>query len=395
MRRPTIEEKLATYSMFQVRQGSTVPITAREWLDSVMAGVGSISLAVRGAGSISAAAGAGDGACSSSVAVAGTGSISAARAGDGPFSSSVAGAGAGSISATAGAGHGAGSSSVAAAGSGEAPARRKRTPGRWRRIPRTLPHPCLRKRPMTWEELLADSLDMSDEVHCFREEDKPAFRKSKAQMARFYQRMIDIENNKIKQIFRPRVPSDTHEQHLTAEEMEAEFAGKKVSSQACHFANLAINHYNNIEENIVKIELCTVLLSNCFHEICGSTYAHVNFTARAEDDDQAKKRLYFAELKLNPDLLAKRRESFVELSLDPNIVGCADDIEPMCVVSIHNLQGSCFGGCHEINRRIDYVMIRNQDYERCHACSDRIKHPYGTEFIAGHDSSKIPYYTAG
>jgi hypothetical protein len=53
------------------------------------------------------------------------------------------------------------------------------------------------------------------------------------------------------------------------------------------------------------------------------------------------------------------------------------------------------GGCHEINRRIDYVMIRNQDYERCHACSDRIKHPYGTEFIAGHDSSKIPYYTAG
>lgn len=93
----------------------------------------------------------------------------------------------------------------------------------------------------------------------------------------------------------------------------------------------------------VKIELCTVLLSNCFHEICGSTYAHVNFTARAEDDDQAKKRLYFAELKLNPDLLAKRRERFVELSLDPNIVGCADDIEPMCVVSIHNLQGSCFG----------------------------------------------------
>uniref|UniRef100_A0A0E0L5A1 DUF3615 domain-containing protein n=1 Tax=Oryza punctata TaxID=4537 RepID=A0A0E0L5A1_ORYPU len=147
-----------------------------------------------------------------------------------------------------------------------------------------------------------------------------------------------------------------------AEEMEAELAGKNV-----------------------KIELCTVLLSNCFHEICGSTFAHVNFTARAQNDDQAKKRLYFAELKLNPDLLTKRIQRSAELSLDPNIVGCADDIESMCVVSIHNLQGSCFGGCHEIDRRIDYVMRRNQDYERCHACSDRIKHPHGTEFVAGHD----------
>uniref|UniRef100_A0A0E0L5A5 Uncharacterized protein n=1 Tax=Oryza punctata TaxID=4537 RepID=A0A0E0L5A5_ORYPU len=60
---------------------------------------------------------------------------------------------------------------------------------------------------------------------------------------------------------------------------------------------------------------------------------------RAQDDDQAKKRLYFAELKLNPDLLAKRIQRSAELSLDPKIVGCADDIEPMCVVSIHNLQG--------------------------------------------------------
>jgi hypothetical protein len=153
MRRPTIEEKLATYSMFQVRQGSTVPITAREWLDSLPPPP--------------------------------------------PPSPSQSGANSSTFL-------------PAAAGSAcEAPARKKRTPGRWRRIPRTLPHPCLRKRPMTWEELLADSLDMSDEAHCFREEDKPAFRESKAQMARFYQRMIDIEKNKIEQIFRPRVLSDT------------------------------------------------------------------------------------------------------------------------------------------------------------------------------------------
>lgn len=93
----------------------------------------------------------------------------------------------------------------------------------------------------------------------------------------------------------------------------------------------------------VKIELCAVLLSNCFHEICGSTFAHINFTARAQDNDQAKKSLYFAELRLDPDLLAKKLRRFAELSLHDDIVGCAEDIEPMCVVSIHKLERSCFG----------------------------------------------------
>lgn len=229
---------------------------------------------------------------------------------------------------------------------------------------------------MTLEELLEDSLDMSDDVYCFREEDKPAFRESKRKMATIYRSLIDMKKNGSEVTFRPRVLSDTPEQHLTAEEMEAELDGKNVGYQAHQFANLAIDHYNI--QNIVKIELCTVLLSNCFHEICGSIYAHVNFTARARDDNQAaKKSLYFAELKLNQELLG--------------LTGC----EPMCVTSVHNLDDSCFGGCHEINRKIDYVMSGNQDYERCHSCSDRIKHPYGTKFVAGRDSSKIPYYTAG
>lgn len=79
----------------------------------------------------------------------------------------------------------------------------------------------------------------------------------------------------------------------------------------------------------VKIELCTVLLSNYFFEICGSTFAHVNFTARTQDDNQAKKSLYFAELKFNPVLL--------------ELTECADDVETMCVSSVHNLDHSCFG----------------------------------------------------
>ncbi|EES11625.1 uncharacterized protein LOC8070299 [Sorghum bicolor] len=354
MKKPTLEELYATLSAFQVRPGYIVPVTAD--LPCLVSGIASISLAEGGCGT-----------SSTSVAP-----ILPARGGDVPTSSS----GAGSISV---AGARAGSSSVVAAGSGEAPARRKRTPGRWRRIPRILPHPSLRNRPMTMQELLEDCLDMSDEIYCFREEDKPAFREARAKMARFYQHMIDVEKNGNRLTLRPRVLLDTPEQHLTAEEMEAELAGKNVGHQAHRYANLAIDHYNT--ENTVKIELCTVLLSNYFFEICGSTFAHVNFTARTQDDNQAKKSLYFAELKFNPVLL--------------ELTECADDVETMCVSSVHNLDHSCFGGCHEINRKIDYVMSGNQDYERCHACSDRIKHPHGTKFVAGHDSSKIPYYTAG
>uniref|UniRef100_A0A0D9WJB8 DUF3615 domain-containing protein n=1 Tax=Leersia perrieri TaxID=77586 RepID=A0A0D9WJB8_9ORYZ len=192
------------------------------------------------------------------------------------------------------------------------------------------------------------------------------------------QKMIDVKNGKFQFVFEPRVLSDTpyvylcHE-HLTAEEMEATLVNKDVGHQARHFAKLAVDHYNNKEENTTKIEICTTLLSKCFHEICGSAFGHVNFTAKAKNDDQAKKNLYFAELKLNPDLLGR------------------PDVEPMCVVCVYNLDG----GCHEISRKIDYKTVGNLDYERCHACSDRIKHSSGNMFTAGHDSTKTPYFSAG
>jgi len=36
--------------------------------------------------------------------------------------------------------------------------------------------------------------------------------------------------------------------------------------------------------------------------------------------------------------------------------------------------------------------IRNDmDYDRCHACSKRIKHPKGAQFIAGHNRTRMPY----
>jgi len=36
--------------------------------------------------------------------------------------------------------------------------------------------------------------------------------------------------------------------------------------------------------------------------------------------------------------------------------------------------------------------IRNDmDYDRCHTCSKRIKHPKGAQFIAGHNRTRMPY----
>jgi hypothetical protein len=39
-------------------------------------------------------------------------------------------------------------------------------------------------------------------------------------------------------------------------------------------------------------------------------------------------------------------------------------------------------------------MRREMDYERCHACSDLIKHPEGHLFGGGHDSTRMPYFSA-
>jgi hypothetical protein len=52
------------------------------------------------------------------------------------------------------------------------------------------------------------------------------------------------------------------------------------------------------------------------------------------------------------------------------------------------------GGCHEIRRRIDHKMRGVMDYERCHACRDILKHPKGETFDGGHNSTRMPYFSA-
>jgi hypothetical protein len=49
------------------------------------------------------------------------------------------------------------------------------------------------------------------------------------------------------------------------------------------------------------------------------------------------------------------------------------------------------GGCHEMVRDIKEPLRKDMDYDHCHACSKRIKHPRGPIFIAGHNSTRMPY----
>uniref|UniRef100_A0A0A9FGB7 DUF3615 domain-containing protein n=1 Tax=Arundo donax TaxID=35708 RepID=A0A0A9FGB7_ARUDO len=157
--------------------------------------------------------------------------------------------------------------------------------------------------------------------------------------------------------------------------MEELAAGREICPQARHFATLALNHYNSKKTH--KFEMATVLLSKCFTELNGDTFVHVNFTAATKCDSAsfATKRLFFAELMLIPELQADK------------------SAEPMRVLDVCIIDGSCYGGCHEMKRDIKKSLRNNMDYERCHACSERIKHPRGDKFVAGHNSTRMPYYS--
>jgi len=69
----------------------------------------------------------------------------------------------------------------------------------------------------------------------------------------------------------------------------------------------------------------------------------------------------------------------------------------MCGLLFWLIFGNCgvfVGGCHLIRRDIKKSIRNKMDYDRCHACSDRIKHPKGDQFIGGHNSTRMPYYSA-
>ncbi|CAM0151535.1 unnamed protein product [Urochloa decumbens] len=272
-----------------------------------------------------------------------------------------------------------------------ATAARQRKPGRWKRIPRYTPTPPVRlEKPIRgskedqemeewqrqqWEER-AKRLEEDDEDLCDTEEAKVAFRAFKTKFVSFNRKMAARRPEDV--VFNYKPPSDTQEEHLTAEEMEME-AGRSswpVCPQARHFATLALDHYNSTNK-MHKFEMARVLLSKCFSEVDGTTFAHVNFTATTPQQSASHpaKRLFFAELMLIPDLQAD------------------ESAEPMRVLSVCTIDDSCFGGCHEMVRDIKGLVKNDMDYDRCHACSNRIKHPRGAQFMGGHNSTRMPYFS--
>ncbi|KAK1573737.1 hypothetical protein QYE76_037322 [Lolium multiflorum] len=235
-----------------------------------------------------------------------------------------------------------------------------------------------------WFLQRADELEAMDANDCDSEEAKTTFLIARAKEVAFCRKIARTRPEDV--VLRPIQLSDTQEEHLTAGEMEAQLAPRKVShtAQVQHFAQLALAHYNG-RKTTNKFELSKALTSNCFSEACGTTYAHVNFTAvpqkshSNDDPDHApmNKRLFFAELMFVLDVRAH------------------EDTEPMRVLHVSTIDDvPCYGGCHEISRKINHTMRGVMDYERCHACHGILKHPKGDMFIGGHNSTRMPYYSA-
>ncbi|KAK1620259.1 hypothetical protein QYE76_025776 [Lolium multiflorum] len=280
-----------------------------------------------------------------------------------------------------------------------AAAPRKRTPGRWRRIPRPerteeyLWHPrdhspCVKA---MMDECDLITLKNIEQIENMREEDCDLFtEQDRLDFHAFKKKMIPalrgiVDSKPENTFFTYTKFSDTPEEHLTAEGMEAQILARLPERQPCKqakdFAELALAHYN--ENSTCEFKLTTTLLSNCFSESSGTTYGHVNFTAVPQEETVVQpttseaKRLFFAEL-----MLTSRLQGYAN----------ANHMRVLRVCTIDD--DSCYGGCHEIFRKIDHKMRDDMDYERCHACSDRIKHPNGQLFNGGHNSTRMPYYSA-
>ncbi|CAM0943694.1 unnamed protein product [Alopecurus aequalis] len=268
---------------------------------------------------------------------------------------------------------------------------RKRTPGRWRRIPRLFWHPpaltpAVKAKMDEGNLIMLKNIEFienmrEEDCDLETEQDRAEFHAFKRKMPRALRMIVNAKPENIVMAYTKY--TDTEEEHLTAEGMEAQIAAQFPDRQPCkqakHFAEIALAHYN--EKKLHKFELATTLLSKCFSESSGTTYGHVNFTAiqekTATQPASNTKRLFFAEVMLIPELQAY------------------PDARPMRVVHVCTIDyDACYGGCHKIFRKINHKMWHNMDYERCHACSDRIKHPKGRLFDGGHDSTRMPYYSA-
>uniref|UniRef100_K3Y1E8 DUF3615 domain-containing protein n=1 Tax=Setaria italica TaxID=4555 RepID=K3Y1E8_SETIT len=120
------------------------------------------------------------------------------------------------------------------------------------------------------------------------------------------------------------------------------------------FAELALKRYNKNKNNKVKYALIEAIADAVMFEASG-LYRHVNFYAKAKNGPKKNdgKVLVFAELH--------------QIGYRPNAMAL-----------------TCF-------RLLDENNQLYQDKGHCYACSDRIKHPDGSCYKAGHFAS-ICYY---
>ncbi|KAM0904259.1 hypothetical protein ACQ4PT_018139 [Festuca glaucescens] len=239
---------------------------------------------------------------------------------------------------------------------------RKRTPGRWRRIPRMWWHPPdhtpeVKAKMDKYDLVTLENIEFiknmrEEDCHLETDEDVRDFHAFKEKMVRSLTLLVHSKPENTFVAYKRF--SDTKAEHLTAEGMEAhilaQFPESKRCQQAKDFAKLALAHYNkNKKTESRKFKLAITLLSNYFSESSGTTYGHVNFTAVLEEKTATQptsktKRLIFAELMLIPQLQA-----------DPNA-------EPMRVVHVYVIDDDyCYGGCKKIFRKIDHKMRREME----------------------------------
>ncbi|XP_066372594.1 uncharacterized protein [Miscanthus floridulus] len=137
--------------------------------------------------------------------------------------------------------------------------------------------------------------------------------------------------------------------------------------QTNRFAELALKRYNKNRNNKVKYALVEATVGGAIFED-SELYAHVNFYAKAKNGPKKNsgKVLVFAEL----HHIGRRQNA--------KVLTC------FCFLDENNQ----FGG------RRDQVQrpIIAQDIHHCYACSDRIKHPDGSCYKAGHVVDMLCYH---
>uniref|UniRef100_A0A0E0PD06 DUF3615 domain-containing protein n=1 Tax=Oryza rufipogon TaxID=4529 RepID=A0A0E0PD06_ORYRU len=137
-------------------------------------------------------------------------------------------------------------------------------------------------------------------------------------------------------------------------------------SQSLFYAESALKHYNNNDENKIKYELISAITSNAIIDRSG--YGHVNFVAKGDLPDSVDE-FFFAEVRWDID-------SYV----------------PVCMVSLEGKEKS--GGYRDIE--VDYprggFVGVPVDKNHCYACGDGLKHPEdGTLYESGHIASGSYY----